>query len=148
MSLLLLFGGSSVALGFKPAIAAALKADPTLSAIIAGRVNPVKLGQGQTYPALRFAVVSRSYSHDLDGFAGTVDASVEFTAESTLYSDVEAIIHAVRSIFDGFQGLLSGVRVNFALARDDSDDYAPSEDAGDDGTFTDSITILFSYVLI
>jgi hypothetical protein len=134
-------------LSFKESVAAALKSDSTLNALISGRINPSKIGQLKAYPALMFQVTNRTWDNDLDGATGTAEATVEFTAYATDYATPEHITLAVRNIFDGFQGTMSGVVMNYILASDDDDDYSPADNASDRGTFTDSITITFGYMI-
>ncbi len=130
------------------AIVAAIRADPTLTSLMGGRIYPGHLPEAVSpvYPAVEFRVVSRGRNHRLNGSDGTVDARVEFAAYSTLYLEVEAIVTALFNLFDGLTNAsLSGVRILFALAEDDLEDFEDGDDGSDAGTFTDTITILFRH---
>lgn len=74
--------------------------------IVAGRVHPVILPQGTTYPALTYSLVSDPRDQDLEGPTGLIEARYQISAWSTSYSDAKAAADEARVALDGFSGVM------------------------------------------
>jgi hypothetical protein len=125
-----------------PSVASLLAADPAGLPCIAQQ-HP---GEQDGYPSLAYRVTTRSPGLTHDGDAGYADATVEFTARAQTPDEADAIVLAISALFHGkFSYDLAGVPVLWSAVDEDSDDYDTADDASDDGTFSDTISIDFSY---
>jgi hypothetical protein len=141
------FGGAAAppARYLEQALAAAIKADATLSGIIGARCYPVCLPESAgTAAALYYRMISRPRPHTLDGAVGISHARVQFGACSTLASDVAALASGLRKLFDGFRGTLSGIVVQGAEKLDEIDlPYEDPESGSDVGRFVRAVDFRF-----
>lgn len=136
----------TTSLGFKAAIVAAVKADATLTGLIGGRIEPQRNYQPDIRPAITYAV-QRNWGVDLDGRDGSIQARVAFSVHATTLDEAESIINALADALGNLQqATLSGLTILASWPEDDPDSYDWPDDASDDGTFTDVLTISFLYL--
>ena len=130
--------------GFKASLRAFLEA----SAVgpLVNQITPVRLYQTDSYPLLRYSVTSRSSDAYLSGPNLYRAATVEFAAKDQDYAVVDAIILAIGELFHGQVNYTMGnVFVLMSYAEADDDEYEGADDASDDGTYEDSLSITFEY---
>lgn len=87
-----------------------------LSEIIAGRVYPVILPQGVTFPAITYQVISDVPESDLDGDSELRNLRVQVNCWSEGYAECKNISAQIRAAMDsavGFSAIRSGGRDNY-----------------------------------
>ena len=142
------FGGLDTATDLKTVLAAELKANASLAAIVGARIYPLSVPENKPKPrpTLVYAVASNSRVRNLSGFAGIATARVLFDARSPLYSDCEAIKEVLRQ-YDGFRGWMGDVSILSTRFDDEADEFewpgAPS--GGTPGTHHLTVTMFFKY---
>ena len=134
---------------FEQAVVSAVTANSAVTAVVGSNINPLKIPEDQALPGLCYRIASKPRPQGLDGPNGTATAMVSFTARSnteTAYSDVKAVVQALRNAFDGLLNTnLYGVTIIESALKDESDDYLDAVDASDTGTFEEPVSFLFRY---
>ena len=104
-----------------------LLATTALTSLVGQRIYYVKAPQNVTTPYLTYQKISEIPTHSHDGYAGTKDARIQFTAFSPLYLTVKAINKAIFDALDSFTGSLctGGVTVQSCMLDDEIDLYDP-----------------------
>jgi hypothetical protein len=132
--------------GFRSALVSRLNADATLATLVGDRVFPQVRPQRSALPAVVVSIVSIDRDHDLDGPTGLGLAEVELRAHSLDFTDCDRIANYLRTLFDGFEGILAnGVEVLETLSLDESDDYDDAAEGSDDGTFQIPVEYSFRF---
>ena len=115
-------------------LAAFLKANTGIAALVGDRVYLNKLPQTVTPPALTFRRVDgpRVNTHDVSGSAGTAHPRFQFDAWGVTSASCKAVTDAVRSALQGYHGAMgtgaTAVTVQGALLQNEQpDDFS---DAG------------------
>jgi hypothetical protein len=143
------FGGGSVAPasttgdGFKPALATYLAAQ--LAGVV-GQVAPGRDFETDVYPAVIYDVTDRRYESLLAGPAATRSATVLIQAQSQRIATTDRIIGQLATLFHARTHYTMGsVEIIDSYADDDRDEYDTADDATDDGTYVDAVSITFNY---
>lgn len=126
------------ALSFRKSLVAALMADPGVSAVAGDRVFPVRVPQVGSLPCVLWKVDAIDRREDLERPTGTAEASVRVAAGSANYLQCDALAGALRTLFDGFAGVLGGtggVTVLSTVSDGEADAYDPPADNSDRGSF-------------
>lgn len=96
------------------------------------RYYPVRLPQTPQppiYPAITYQRIDDLPIQSHDGFAGVIDARVQFTIWSTTYASGEAIEKALRAIpplgLEGYKGIVSGVSFDRIFTVGGITDFEP-----------------------
>lgn len=130
-----------VTLTFKQAFYAYLNSNLTGVSI-----DPLHVAEEATYPSLTFQVSERSPINVLGGVStSTYTASIEIEVESKNYGEVDGIVSQLYSMLNNFSGQMSNVRVLWCFVDSDSDEYDTADDASDDGSFNQSVSISCCY---
>lgn len=111
------------------AVYSILTADSTLAALVGTRVYPQVAPQDVALPYVAYERISTSrvYSHS-PGVSQLARARFQFTAGSTSYSDVRAVVNAVRGALDAYSGTAAGVQIYVALSQNE---FGTFSDDGD-----------------
>lgn len=130
----------------REAAVGAIKADPALAAIVGARVYPVGKPLGKATPAITYQVLSDRPDRTLDGPDGTRRARIRFAVAGKPEDLAEQIdaVEALRSLFDGFTGIMEGVEVDevIQIEGDDAAEMAPESEAI---RYTPAVEFLFLY---
>ena len=90
-------------------IVAKLKADPTLTTIVSGRVRPLPAPEqvdSSHYPCVTYQVASEVQSYNYDGPDNVNTMRVVFDCYSELYSEARKSALAIRDSLNGYSGTL------------------------------------------
>jgi len=110
------------------------------------QVSPGRAFELDTYPALIYTVVNRGYEALLAGPAKVRSATVEIRVQDQGNSATDAVMALIVALFHAQTNYAMGsLTVIDSFADLDADDYDDPDDATDDGTYEDSITIVFHY---
>jgi Protein of unknown function (DUF3168) len=122
---------SVVILTLREAVAAWLRSQSSVTAIVGNRIYFAQPSQRAAYPCCVIKVPTRKYGHNLGGADGTSVATVAITALAIAESQVIALAEAIRNFADGFRGTQSGVGILSCLIDDEADDETAPPDGSD-----------------
>ena len=97
---------------------ALIKADPTLSTLIASRLYLLNLPETPAMPAVTMRLVSTKEDYTLDGPLGLVQVRLQIDSYAAMYSDAKAVSTALRSLLNGYSGTLPNGCEVFDISRD------------------------------
>jgi hypothetical protein len=81
-----------------------LTSNASINAIVAGRVYPVKLKQGETRDSIVYNRITEFETYKMDGPSGLVSARYQFDAWSKSTDSATALALLVKELFGGFRG--------------------------------------------
>lgn len=116
----------------KGGIAAHLKADPDVAAIVADRVEIAPMSQGVPLPFVVFSRDQTDHTRSLSGPSGLRESSFAINAYSRDTAEVEALAEAIRLSLDGWRGEMNGVHVTSVVLDDTSDVELADSEGGED----------------
>jgi hypothetical protein len=76
---------------------AALAADAGIAALVAGRIRPLRLAQGEAYPALTYQRIAGTPRSTLDGATGRLRSLVQVTCWAETYLGAKQLAATVRA---------------------------------------------------
>jgi hypothetical protein len=120
--------GATAVLTLREAIAAWLRSQATVTAIVGNRIYWAQPSQASSYPCVTVKVTARTYGYNLAGADGTSLATVSITPMGLYESQCIALAEAVRNVAQGFRGTQSGVAILTCYLDDESDDESPPPD--------------------
>lgn len=82
-----------------------LEDDSTVGTLAGDRIYPHKLPQGPTLPAITYARVSGAREKVLKGLSQLARPTFQFDLWAKKYTEMKSLADAIRSSFDGFQGI-------------------------------------------
>jgi hypothetical protein len=126
------------------ALSSWLKADPAIEMIVADRVYPIVSPPTGELPDLTYQMISGMGVHTLEGYAGTSMARILITARARRIRDCARLRECVRQL-DGYQGMISSIRVLFTRFTDVEDDYADPMKGSTVGTYMRRFDLHFKY---
>lgn len=126
------------------ALAAFLKINPQITAIVGPRVFPIAPPQTALLPHLTYRMISGGGVHHLGGYSGISEARIRIVAQSRRLRDCTQLREVVRQL-DGFIGLFGPVRVLFCRFEDIEDDYEEPPEGSDIGTYERKFDLRFRY---
>ncbi len=92
-------------------------------ASVGDRVYPKKLPENPVYPAIVYHRISTVREHSHDGSSSLAAARFQFDIYARSYVAARDAAEALRSILDGFRGVVAGVDINGAFNEDEDDGY-------------------------
>jgi hypothetical protein len=116
-------------MGLETGLRALLAADPGVSALVADRIRPLRLAQGETYPAITYQRIACSPRSTLDGATGRLRSVVQATCWAESYLEAHALADAVRACVTDYRGTWDGVDV-LRIEPPDERDTEPVEGGG------------------
>src|SRR4029077_12790747 len=81
-----------------------LTSNASINGIVAGRVYPVKLKQGETRDSIVYNRITEFETYKMDGPSGLVSALYQFDAWSKSTDSATALALLVKELFGGFRG--------------------------------------------
>lgn len=127
-------------------LVAMLKADPAITAVVAGRVFPEHPpASAGSDASLCYQVWSERRTDYLNGPTGWPVARIRFTARSLYVADCNAIRNRLRNWFDGYSGNIGDVYVNRSRFFNVHDIYHDPLPGADKGTVIRYIDIKFQF---
>lgn len=132
----------------REAIAAALKADPAVAALVAARVYPLVVPTTGNLPAIAVQLIGLNRPRHLRGPTTIVSARVQIAAVSKLQPDCVRVTEAVRQALDGFAGTLgAGANSVFVVETVLADERDLDEPTMPDGTKRPYVRTIQDYVI-
>lgn len=107
------------------AVKARLLAATGVTALVGTRVNPVKLEQNTTYPAITYRQVSRQPNSLFQGDAALSSTVVEVESYGLTYSSARTTADAVKSALQRWSGTATGVTVQQIFFEGELSTYDP-----------------------
>ena len=89
----------------------ALAAAPAIAALAGDRISPLRLAQGETYPAITYQRISGVPRSTLDGATGRLRSVVQLTCWAEDYLAAKSLAAAVRSSVTDFRGTWGDVPI-------------------------------------
>lgn len=126
------------------ALAAFLKINTQVTAIVGERIYPIAAPQTAALPHLTYAMISGGGVHHLGGYSGISMARIRIKAQSRRLRDCTRLREVVRQL-DGFTGLFGPVKVLFCRFEDIEDDYLEPPEGSDVGTYERKFDLRFRY---
>ena len=99
----------------------ALIADPTVNAMVAGRVFYQAMPENTPYPAVVFFIVTSDSEFTLDGPEGLTARRFQFDAYANEAFAARRLIEAVRDVIEGIGALPDGTTIQSAIHIMDGD---------------------------
>lgn len=96
------------------AVAAFLRSDAALSALVGARIRAAWLAEGDPLPAVAVTFVSTDPLADLGGNLGTDTTRLQIDVWANSMADAVTASRRVRVVLDGFSGTMAGLRVGSA----------------------------------
>lgn len=124
----------------EPTFAAWAGAQQAILNLVGNRIYPDRLPQGASFPALTYA---KSSHQSVKGFGGLTGLSVDqITVDcwGLMKADAKNLAFAVRGnkttpAFDGFKGIISGIRIQAAFCQNEIDLFDPPKHGDDVGVY-------------
>jgi hypothetical protein len=116
----------------KGGLAAHLKADPAVAAIVGDRVEIFPMSQGVDLPFVVYRRRRTEHVRHLGGLSGLRRVEFEVSALATDSAVVDSLAEAIRVSLDGFRGVWAGTRVTAVYVDELSDIFAPDIEGGED----------------
>ena len=115
------------------AIVALLASNEDVSAIVADRIRPLALKQGDALPALVYQKISDVPDYVMGGQSGLTDARIQITCwaanDAGGYSQVKQLAEAVRCALSGYMGTVTSgadsLDIDFIELNNQTDLYDP-----------------------
>ena len=107
------------------AVRAILIADTDITALVVERVNPAKLPQSPTLPAIVLTKISGPRLHDLSGPSGKAYPRIQADCWAETYAGVKTLATLVRQCLDGYSGAGSGLYIGDISIDGETDIYEP-----------------------
>lgn len=98
-------------------------ADPTVAGLIASRMHPGPLPQGEEMPAVTYGEASNVRLRSLSGPSGKARPRIEVNSWDKTYGGVKALAAAIRIRLDGFKGDMGATRVDGLFIDGERDTY-------------------------
>ena|SRR4026207_1493356 len=109
----------------RPALRSFLLADVNISAVVADRVFPLVLPQGQTQPSIVYSRISGIGDHTTSGPSGLARPRFQIDAYAQSADDADALALMIKSALDGFAGLMGTITVQGVFYETERDDFYP-----------------------
>jgi len=106
----------------------ALLGQPGVSALLAGRVYPVRLPADPVLPAVAYQLITETRPRLARGRAGLVRSLLQLSVVGQDYDQAHAVVAAIRQAIDRARGPFGGLDVRDVLeqgTQDDPGDNAP-----------------------
>lgn len=113
----------------KEAIYARLSSGAALSALVSGRITPVRRDQGAGLPAVVFHVISEPRRRTLAGQVSLIAGRMQIDCWGTDEAEADAVAKAVRARLEGARFNHSTGQVRGVFQIDGSDDGSSDADA-------------------
>jgi hypothetical protein len=130
---------------FRPPLVARLLSDEAITTVVGDNVFPGNIPETDVLPALVYRISEYDRGKDLGGYTGITYATVRFYCSSWFAADCVVLAQALRDSFDGFMGVMSGLRIYYAQVITEDDDYLPPADGTDRGTHVVMQEIKFKF---
>ena len=111
-----------------------IRSSTDVTDVVATRVFPIFVPQGQALPALVYQLTSGEPVTSNSGHSGLTFARFEIECLSSSYSEVKDLAEKVRLAITGYSGTEASVKVTSTVHLRTSDDYTPPVTAGERGT--------------
>lgn len=99
-----------------------LIASPAFAAV-GDRVYPKKLPENPVYPAIVYHRISTVREHSHEGSSNLAAVRIQFDIYARTYVAARDAAEGLRSVLDGFRGVVDGVDINGAFNEDEDDGY-------------------------
>jgi hypothetical protein len=112
----------------RPALRAFLLADAAIAAIVAARVYPVVLPQGERGPSIVYTRVSGAGDHHMQGASGLARVRMQIDVWASTPDLAAPLANLVKERIDGYRGPMGAVPVQGVFFADEREDYQPDID--------------------
>lgn len=112
----------------RPALRTFLLAHAPISAIVAARVFPVVLPQGERAASIVYTRVSGFGDHHTEGASGLSRPRVQIDAYAPTHDAAVALADLIKERIDGYRGLMGAVRVQGVFFVDERENYQADVD--------------------
>lgn len=124
-------------------------ANAAIQSLVGTRIRSDGAFQGDTYPLLLYQIASNQRGHRLANEAGSAngiaDANVDFVAMAYNRSQVESLVQALESVWDGYAGTVSGVQILRSAQIDDDSTIEGTEPGTTARVYARTVTYRFKY---
>lgn len=128
------------------AIKARLTAHSGTDALVGGRIYPLRLPQGPTYPAVRYQVISAPRTQLMGGPVGEVHARVQVDCYALTYEEADQLSAQVRIALNRWDGTSGGVVVEAVFLENERDiDEPETIDKGERGVYRKMLDFMAHY---
>lgn len=100
-----------------------LVADPAITALVVGRIYPLKLPQDPTLPAIAYMRVSGFRGRVQDGPAGYARPTFQIDCWADSYLEAKNVADAVRQRLQAYKGTMGTTEVQSVRFLGDRDDF-------------------------
>lgn len=107
------------------AIAARLLAATGVTSLLGARVNPLKLEQNTTYPALTYRVVGRTPTSVFTEDADLSSTVMEIESFGSTYAAARSLAEAVKGALQRWSGTAASITVQQVFFEDELANYDP-----------------------
>lgn len=122
-----------------------LKADPTLDALLSGRIYPGIAPQGASLPRLTYNRISTQDDQAMDGPAGLPQTRLQIDVWGDSHDAVRAIVARLLALLNGTGGAWGDAWVACSEREDQRTSYEPPVDASDQGVYRESVDLVVAY---
>jgi len=130
----------------KGGLAAHLKADAAVSAIVGNRVYIAPVPQAKPLPFVVFRREGTDHIRSLAGPSGLRRSEFDLMCYSTDSAEVEQLGEAVRLALDGWSGVWSSIRVTNVFVEEMDDAEIADQEGGEEVIFQVEIPIVVWHV--
>lgn len=97
--------------------------DVTVNTLIAGRMYPLAMPQGERMPAVVYQRISGPRVQAHDGPSGLAHPRFQFACIAATYAAAKTLANALRVAIDGYQDTIGSVKVDAILVENEIDLY-------------------------
>lgn len=112
----------------EPKIYQVLSGDADVAAVVSGRIYPVILPQGATFPAITYNRVAVSRVHALTGYTGLESAIVQIDCWAETYAAAKELARKARLAMQGAETFNARPEGDRDLFEDEAEIYRISSD--------------------
>lgn len=114
---------------FEEQLRGVVLSDPSIGALLGGRVYPHVAPQDVRFPFVTFSQVGARRFHTLNtGAQETYNPSIQYSFWSERYLDNSEISNLFRVVLNGFQGAFDGVFFGHVMLSDEFSTFEPPSD--------------------
>jgi len=103
--------------------------------LVATRIRPDVLAQGDALPAIIYTELYTNHQHTLTGAAGIEECLLELMCYSSTRAQADSLADLVRQQLQGFRGTAGAVEIISCLLDDTGHGYEQPQDDSDSGKY-------------
>jgi hypothetical protein len=102
--------------------------DSRFISVIGANLYPLIIPEDAKLPAIAFQEITSKFSIRHDGPGDLVTTQIQFTIEGDSYRSAKIAAKTVRSIIDGYRGIVDGIKIGGIFCENEYDGYSENSE--------------------